>query len=189
MMRPIAVVAALVVALGVTVSSARGEAKPSEQFVLSGVVVLEGGRGLAWLQEPVLTGNRIVTVRAGDAIGPYRVAKILEDHIELEGPTGKVLVPLTGPGGAAAVASVAPEPASPSGAAPFPPLSPEAVRRYEEKSPFGELIKKLRAAPPAPQAAVATGLASPALTDPRVQAVLESNPGNPNGWRALFGGR
>jgi hypothetical protein len=199
MKKRLAMAAGLVVGLCVAVSGVHGEAKSPEQFVLSGVLVLEGGRGLAWLQEPVLTGNRVVTVHAGDAIGPYRVAKIFDDHVELDGPTGKVLVPLSGPGGAGAVASTAPQPANPPGstppsepphvAAPLPPLSPEAVRRYEENTPIGRLIKKVRAEGPVTQAAPSVQPGSAALTNPRAMSIIKGDPTNQNGWRALFGGR
>jgi len=81
-------------------------AQAEERFVLSGVVFVEGGRGVAWLQEPTLTKNQVVTVRPGDSIGPYRLTKILEDQVELEGPAGKFSVPLAGvPGTATAAAS------------------------------------------------------------------------------------
>ncbi|HEV8437200.1 MAG TPA: hypothetical protein VGT40_03805 [Methylomirabilota bacterium] len=66
----------------------------AEKFILSGVVVFDGGSGLAWLYEPSLTGDRVIAVRLGESIGPYRLAKIFEDRVELEGPSGKVLVPV-----------------------------------------------------------------------------------------------
>ena len=108
-------------------------ANPSaEKFVLTGVVYVDGGRGLAWLQEPTFTNNQIVTLRVGDRVGPYRLTKILEDQVELEGPSGKVVVPLAGAGGAITVATI------PSGSAntespshelpPHPALNnPEAI--------------------------------------------------------------
>jgi hypothetical protein len=89
----------------------------AEKFVLTGVVYVEGGRGVAWLQEPTFTGNKITTLRVGDAIGPYRLTKILEDQVELEGPGGKVAVPLAGSGGAISVAAT---PAAPEHTADSP---------------------------------------------------------------------
>jgi hypothetical protein len=95
----------------------------SEKFVLTGVVYVEGGRGVAWLQEPTFTSNKIVTLRQGDQIGPYRLTKILEDQVELEGPGGKVAVPLAGAGGAISVAAIpaAPEPTDQAPSHELPP--------------------------------------------------------------------
>ena len=77
-----------------------------ERFVLSGVIIHEGG-GIAWLQEPTLTGNQTVALRLSDSIGPYRLTKILDDRIELQGPAGTVLIPVYGgqaaPGSAVAM--------------------------------------------------------------------------------------
>lgn len=147
MSRSVLVGMALVVALGGAINGAH--AQPAvhgspEKFVLSGVIVLEGGRGLAWLQEPTLTGNRVLSVRAGDSIGPYRVGKILDDRVELEGPAGTVLVPLSGPGGTApaAVASTAapgvPTPVSTPTPAPAPvstPIPPPAQTQRSWSGP------------------------------------------------------
>jgi hypothetical protein len=87
----------------------RGAAASGEKFVLSGVIIFEEGGGLAWLQEPSFTGDRSVPVRLSESIGPYRLTKILEDRIELQGPAGTVLVPVlnaqTGAGPALAQAS------------------------------------------------------------------------------------
>jgi hypothetical protein len=84
---------------------AQSSTVPGERFVLSGLVFAESGRGVAWLQEPVFTGNRVVTVRVGDSVGPYRVTKILENQVELQGPGGTVSVPLAGAPGAVSVAA------------------------------------------------------------------------------------
>lgn len=102
----------------------------SEKFVLTGVVYVEGGRGVAWLQEPTFTSNKIVTLRQGDQIGPYRLTKILEDQVELEGPGGKVAVPLAGAGGAISVAAIsaAPDQAPSHELPPHPALNnPDAI--------------------------------------------------------------
>jgi hypothetical protein len=86
-------------------AQARG-ADAGERFVVSGVILYEGG-GVAWLQEPSLTGNQTVALRLSDSIGPYRLTKILDDRIELQGPAGTVLVPVynapTGSGSAVAM--------------------------------------------------------------------------------------
>jgi hypothetical protein len=97
------------VAMGITAGSAHAEATaaPGERFVLSGVVFAGEGRGLAWLQEPTFTNNYIVAVRPGDSVGPYRVVKILEDQVVLEGPSGTIAVPLAGVPGAATAAVTA----------------------------------------------------------------------------------
>jgi hypothetical protein len=68
-------------------------------FVLTGVVFVEGGNGgRAWLQEPTLTQNQVVPLRPGESIGPYRLTAIQEDRVELQGPAGKVVVFLAGAG-------------------------------------------------------------------------------------------
>jgi hypothetical protein len=84
--------------MGTAAGSARAQSPtPTEQFVLTGVVFVEGGRGgVAWLQEPTFTNNLVVAVRVGDNVGPYRLTKIGEFQIELEGPSGTVAIPLAG---------------------------------------------------------------------------------------------
>ena len=100
------------------------EAQSAERFILTGVVFVEGGTGRAWLQEPTLTNNEIVSVRPGDSIGPYRLTKVLEDRVELEGPAGKLSVRLAGtPGPATAAVG----PASPQ-QAPGPRIAPEVTQ-------------------------------------------------------------
>jgi len=111
-------------------------AEAGERFVLSGVVLYEGG-GLAWIQEPSLTGNQTVAVRLSDSIGPYRVTKILDDRIELQGPAGTVLVPVYNahaPGPAVAMTGdgAAPAAATPHASGPGSPTvsqgaSPDSV--------------------------------------------------------------
>ena len=88
-------------------AQAQSPTSPSGQFVLVGVVVLEGGRGLAFLQEPNVTSNKVTTVGLGDSVGPYRVTKILTHLVELTGPGGVVSIPLAGLPGAVNVASSA----------------------------------------------------------------------------------
>lgn len=93
--------------LSIVAGSAHAQAATTaaEQFVLTGVVFVEGGGGLAWLQEPTLTNNKVIGVRPGDRVGPYRVTKILEDQVVLEGPSGTVFVPLAGGPGTATAAA------------------------------------------------------------------------------------
>ena len=96
MRKSIAVAAVVCALIATAASGARAGANVAagERFVLTGVVVLDGGSGLAWLQEPSLTGDRAVPVRPGERIGPYVLTKVLEDRVELEGPAGGVVVPL-----------------------------------------------------------------------------------------------
>lgn len=85
-------------AAGIVAGSAHAQSQPppQERFVLTGVMFVEGEEGLAWLQEPVFTHNEAITVRVGDRVGPYRLTKILEDQVELQGPGGPVSIPLAG---------------------------------------------------------------------------------------------
>jgi len=112
--RLVLVAATWAAVLGIVVGSANAQSPTptGERFVLSGVVFVEGGRGLAWLQEPSLTQDQVVTLRQGDSIGPYRLTKILEDQVELEGPVGKFSVPLSG-ASATAAKSQEPHPQAP----------------------------------------------------------------------------
>jgi len=104
--RRVLMVAAMVVAVvGVFGGSAQPGVASNEQFVLTGIVYVEGGQGVAWLQEPTFTNGKVLTLRPGDQIGPYRLTKILEDQVELQGPGGKISVPLAGSGGAISVAT------------------------------------------------------------------------------------
>jgi hypothetical protein len=107
--RSMALLACAAALIGAGAHEAQAQARSGEQgerFVVSGVILYDGG-GLAWLQEPSLTSNRAVAVRLSDSIGPYRVTKILDDRVELEGPGGTVLVPVyngpAGPGSAVAM--------------------------------------------------------------------------------------
>ena len=134
------VVALVLVALIVTTAGsglAQGNAA-AERFVLSGVMLFEGEPGLAWLQEPSLTGDRVVAVRPGESVGPYRLTRILDDRVELEGPSGRVLVPIynaqSRPG--PAVASAAPG-AAPSGV-PAPGRSPRSEAAAPSRFPSSQ---------------------------------------------------
>ena len=127
----VAVCAGVLVAGG---AFAQSPSASGAQFMLTGVVVVEGG-GRAWLQEPQLTGNQVVSLRAGDVIGPYRLTKVLEDRIEMVGPGGPFSVMLAGAQGpvTASVQPPAPPPSLwppastgplPDGRMPDPPLGP-----------------------------------------------------------------
>jgi len=96
----------------------RVQAQPgAERFVLTGLVFVEGGSGLAWLQEPSITANRVVAVRPGEAVGPYRLTRIFEDRVELTGPEGEIVIPLYNASAApnAGIVSASPAPESPAG--------------------------------------------------------------------------
>ena len=89
--------------------SAQPGAPGAERFVLTGMVVWSGNEGVAWLQEPDLTRNEMVALRIGQSVGPWKLTRFLDNGIELEGPAGKVLIPLyNAGGGGTAVAAGAP---------------------------------------------------------------------------------
>jgi hypothetical protein len=129
--RLILIAATWAAVVGLVAGSAHAQAPtpPGGQFVLIGVVLLEGGGGLAWVQEPNFTNNKVVTVRLGDSVGPYRVTKILTHQVELTGPGGTVSVPLAGLPGAVSVASSAGTMQQPAGELPPHPAlnNPNAI--------------------------------------------------------------
>jgi hypothetical protein len=86
---------------------------PQQAFVLSGLIVFDDGDGKAWLREPSLTRNEVVLLRRGDTIGPWTLTRILPQRVELDGPGGKVIVPLAhaGAGGGDGLGAGAPGPA------------------------------------------------------------------------------
>jgi hypothetical protein len=133
--RLILIAATWAAVVGLVVGSANAQAptQPGGQFSLIGVVMLEGGRDLAFIQEPSLTDNKVVTVRLGDNVGPYRVTKILTHQVELTGPGGTVVIPLAGLPGAVGVASASGAAQSsadgtqPEAAVSLPPVPPPNV--------------------------------------------------------------
>ena len=70
-------------------------AQDQPRFTVMGVVIRQEGSAVAWIGEPTYTQNKLVRVREGDQVGPYRVAKIGEDRVELTGPSGPVVVRLS----------------------------------------------------------------------------------------------
>jgi hypothetical protein len=101
-------------------------------FVLSGVVIGPDRAPLAWLQEPAETANSVVVVREGDRLGAYQVTRIHADRVELEGPGGRVIVPLYSRATATtreeAVAVARPMlPGTPGSVAPAPPSGSSAA--------------------------------------------------------------
>jgi hypothetical protein len=69
-------------------------AQDPPRFTVSGVIIRDGA-SMAWVGEPTHTKNKLVRVREGDQIGPYRVTSIQEDRVELTGPAGPVVVRLS----------------------------------------------------------------------------------------------
>jgi hypothetical protein len=132
--------------VGLVVGSAHAQAptQPGGQFSLIGVVMLEGGRDLAFIQEPSLKDNKVVIVRLGDNVGPYRVTKILTHQVELTGPGGVVVIPLAGLPGAVGVASASGAaqpsavgtPSQPAGSSPPAPLPNVVIPRGDPRRNF-----------------------------------------------------
>ena len=133
-------------------AQSRGGGAP-ERFVLSGVILYEGG-GLAWLQEPSLTGDRAVALRLSDSIGPYRLTKILDDRVELEGPTGTILVPVyNAQGSGSTVATAGPGVAPPGvpgtrqGRAAGPGPAPQSTASTQATPPGAQAVQNAWQAP------------------------------------------
>lgn len=100
-------IVALFALLAVSIAADRAAAQDQSRFFLNGVVTKPDGSSMALLSEPTLTQDRARFVREGDRIGPYRVAAIKEDRVELDGPSGKVIVRLSSSAGSGAPVSAA----------------------------------------------------------------------------------
>ena len=124
MKRILSAVASAVVVVAVAVGVGHAQSEP--RFVLTGVVVVEGG-GRAWLQEPQLTQNQPVSVRPGESIGPYKLTKVFEDRVEMVGPGGPISVLLAGIAGPVTGAAAPPPPRPSPPPAPAEPTSHEVV--------------------------------------------------------------
>jgi hypothetical protein len=122
---------------------AQAPVPPPERFVLSGVIMFDDGQGVAWLQEPSLTQNRVVARRPGDSVGPWRLTKLLGNRVELEGPTGTVIVPLHNAGAVGA-----------GGVGADPAASAPAARARRERAAAGDTPAE---ALPSPAAASSEG--------------------------------
>ena len=180
---------AAVVGLIAGSAQAQSPTPPGGQFVLIGVVLLEGERGLAWVQEPNFTNNKVVTVHLGDNVGPYRVTKILTHQVELTGPDGTVSVPLAGLPGAVSVASSAGTVQRPAGEMPPPPAlsNPNAIviPRGDPRRNFPVSLM-LPGAPPGrtaesgeskPRTSVSAAMQTPAVdAPPKVIAIPRGDP-------------
>ena len=141
--RRLILIAAMWAAL-IGASAGSTDAQSAERFILTGVVFVEGGTGRAWLQEPTLTHNEIVSLRPGDSIGPYRLTKVLKDRVELEGPAGAFSVRLAGaPGPVTAAAPATPAPPAPQFMSAPDVLAPAApVTAKPEVNPRAESSRK-----------------------------------------------
>jgi hypothetical protein len=181
-----------------TTASAQATATPAERFVLSGVVAYDDGDGKAWLQEPRLTGDRVVLVRRGDSVGPWRVTAILRNRVELQGPGGTVVVPLHNAGGTAVATSGAPAASAPSQppSAPSVPLGDPS--RREAITQFMDFLKPGGAGSEAPAPAqTAPRIWLPEVSTPPTQATEppktiyfgKGDPRRREGMRELFGPR
>jgi hypothetical protein len=184
-----------------TTASAQATAPPAERFVLSGVVAYDDGDGKAWLQEPRLTGDRVVVVRRGDSVGPWRVTAILRNRVELQGPGGTVVVPLHNAGGTAVAASGAPAAsaaAQPQNARSVPlgdPSRREPITQFMGfLNPGGagsEASASAQTAPPAPRMWLPEGPTppAPATEPPKTIYFGKGDPRRREGMRELFGPR
>ena len=215
--RPIEVATMLVALLGAAAGNAYGQTagQPvAERFVLSGVVVFDGGGGVAWLHEPTLTQSRVIALRPGESIGSYRLEKILDDRVELKGPGGTVLVPLYS-GAPAAVASAAgsgsarpgpaPSPNAPAAPGAEPAVKPDrAERQVERRARLEQALEKRAAAQKGSEAGVQPAAPSPNNSTDSADKLSPSNPykDNPNvlflprgdprrspNWQSLRGAR
>lgn len=214
----LAVVMTLFAVIGLAARGAHGQGTGQpvfERFVLSGVLVLEGGAGMAWLREPSLTGDRVVVLRPGERVGPYRLTRILEDRVELEGPRGKVLLPiydgLRTPG--TAVASAAPEmsrpvpsPGPPAATVPEPPAAARpdteistAVRARAElarqQAQSQQVLQQQQVRPPVPPQQgqqhvdmAQSGIENPIANNPNVIFIPRGDPRRRQGMQSFSGG-
>lgn len=128
-------VVALFALLAVSIIAERAAAQDQSRFFLNGVVTKPDGSSMALLSEPTLTQDRARFVREGDRIGPYRVAAIKEDRVELDGPSGRVIVRLSSSAGSGApVSAAAPASAAAAVATAEPQLKPgKEVRDYLDR--------------------------------------------------------
>jgi hypothetical protein len=94
---------ALVAGALVLVAGAWGrDAIPADgppQFLLAGVILVEGKVEKALLAEPTLTGGQPILVAKGERLGPYRLVKVLEDHVVLARAGQELTVRLGAPEG------------------------------------------------------------------------------------------
>jgi hypothetical protein len=154
-------------------------AQEQPRFTVMGVVIRAEGEAWAWIGEPTHTQNKLVRVRQGDRVGPYRVAKIAEDRVELTGTSGVVVVRISAsapdaPAQASGGVTAGAQPQPPGGVAGAQPQPPEGVASAQPQPPGG-----VAGAPP--QARGGTGSYAPAPSGPVAPAPsLRPSPSAPS---------
>jgi hypothetical protein len=154
-------------------------AQEQPRFTVMGVVIRAEGEAWAWIGEPTHTQNKLVRVRQGDRVGPYRVAKIAEDRVELTGTSGVVVVRISAsapdaPAQASGGVTAGAQPQPPGGVAGAQPQPPEGVASAQPQPPGG-----VAGAPP--QARGGTGSYAPAPSGPVAPApALRPSPSDPS---------
>ena len=56
---------------------------PPEKFVLHGVIIMEGKKPIALLQEPTLTDKKVQSFVQGEKVGPYVLKSVKKDRVIL----------------------------------------------------------------------------------------------------------
>jgi hypothetical protein len=113
------------------------------QFLLAGVILVEGKVEKALLVEPTLTRGRPFMVAKGGRIGPYRLVKVLEDQVVLVRGDQELTVRLGAPTRGASRREPAVDVPSP-GPAPPAPRSDADVRAIDQNPSRSESIRAER---------------------------------------------
>jgi hypothetical protein len=169
----------LMVAAFAWLVSGLAAAQEQPRFTVMGVVIRAEGEAWAWIGEPTHTQNKLVRVRQGDRVGPYRVTKIVEDRVELTGTSGVVVVRIAAsapdaPPQASGGVTAGAQPQPPGGVAGAQPQPPEGVASAQPQAPGG-----VAGAPP--QARGGTGSYAPAPSGPVAPAPsLRPSPSDPS---------
>ncbi len=132
----------LMVAAFAWLVSGLAAAQEQPRFTVMGVVIRAEGEAWAWIGEPTHTQNKLVRVRQGDQVGPYRVTKIVEDRVELTGTSGVVVVRISAsapdaPAQASGGVTASAQPQPPGGVAGAQPQPPEGVASAQPQAPGG----------------------------------------------------
>ncbi len=109
-------------------------AQDQPRFSVMGVVI-RPGVSIAWIGEPTYTKDNFVRVREGDRLGPYQILRILEDRVEMTGPTGPMVVRLS-----ASAPDVASQPSGQAVSTVGAPaaMSPAEAQIFAEKRAAGQ---------------------------------------------------
>lgn len=99
---------------------------PPPTFSLSGVLIVEGVAPVAFVQEPRLTQGQSVSLKPGDELGGYRLARIAEDQVVFEKGEQRLTVRLSDPKRAAMPAVAGAPVALPRALAAQPAIQPGA---------------------------------------------------------------